>query len=106
MQSAGQRGEIHPRRGRITVSVTLYDLFCRIDVTDTGPGIPEEEQAKIFQRFYRSPAVQDQAGVGIGLYLARQIAAGQGGYVRVDSAPGAGEYLLSFYPGRRGATPS
>ena len=106
MQPPGQRGEIHPRRGRITVSVTLYDLFCRIDVADTGPGLAEEEQAKVFQRFYRSPAVQDQAGVGIGLYLVRQIAAGQGGYVRVDSAPGGGVPSLSFYPGRRGATPS
>ncbi len=67
-------------------------------MTDTGPGLAEEEQAKVFQRFYRSPAVQDQAGVGIGLYLVRQIAAGQGGYVRVDSAPGAGEHLLSLLP--------
>lgn len=87
-----------PAGGRITVSVTLYELFCRIDVTDTGPGLAEEEQAKVFQRFYRSPAVQDQAGVGIGLYLVRQIAAGQGGYVRVDSAPGAGSTFSLFLP--------
>ena len=87
-----------PAGGRITVSVTLYDLFCRIDVADTGPGLAEEEQAKVFQRFYRSPAVQDQAGVGIGLYLVRQIAAGQGGYVRVDSAPGAGSTFSLFLP--------
>lgn len=87
-----------PAGGRITVSVTLYELFCRIDVTDTGPGLAEEEQAKVFQRFYRSPAVQDQAGVGIGLYLVRQIAAGQGGYVRVDSAPGAGSIFSLFLP--------
>lgn len=87
-----------PAGGRITVSVTLYELFCRIDVADTGPGLAEEEQAKVFQRFYRSPAVQDQAGVGIGLYLVRQIAAGQGGYVRVDSAPGAGSTFSLFLP--------
>lgn len=87
-----------PAGGRITVSVTLYELFCRIDVADTGPGLAEEEQAKVFQRFYRSPAVQDQAGVGIGLYLVRQIAAGQGGYVRVDSAPGAGSIFSLFLP--------
>ena len=87
-----------PAGGRITVSVTLYELFCRIDVADTGPGLAEEEQAKVFQRFYRSPAVQDQARVGIGLYLVRQIAAGQGGYVRVDSAPGAGSTFSLFLP--------
>lgn len=87
-----------PAGGRVTVSVTPYELFCRIDVADTGPGLGEEEQAKVFQRFYRSPAVQDQAGVGIGLYLVRQIAAGQGGYVRVDSAPGAGSTFSLFLP--------
>ena len=44
---------------------------------DTGSGIPESEQAKIFARFYRSNSVQKQEGVGIGLYLARQIISGE-----------------------------
>ena len=50
----------------------------------TGSGIPETEQAKIFARFYRSNSVQKQEGVGIGLYLARQIISGEGGYIKVD----------------------
>lgn len=87
-----------PAGGSIAVSVTLYELFCRIDVADTGPGLAEEEQAKVFQRFYRAPAARDREGVGIGLYLVRQIAAGQGGYVRVDSAPGAGSTFSLFLP--------
>ena len=84
--------------GRITVSVTAYELFCRVDVTDTGMGLSEEEQAKVFQRFYRSPAVRDAEGVGIGLYLVRQIAAGQGGYTKVHSAPGEGSTFSLFLP--------
>lgn len=84
--------------GRITVSVTAYELFCRVDVTDTGMGLSEEEQAKVFQRFYRSPAVRDAEGVGIGLYLVRQIAAGQGGYIKVHSAPGEGSTFSLFLP--------
>ena len=84
--------------GRITVSVTAYELFYRVDVTDTGMGLSEEEQAKVFQRFYRSPAVRDAEGVGIGLYLVRQIAAGQGGYLKVRSALGEGSTFSLFLP--------
>ena len=67
-----------PAGGAVTLRAVGYELFCRVDVTDTGPGIPESEQARIFQRFYRSPSASEAEGVGIGLYLARQIAAGQG----------------------------
>ena len=87
-----------PTGGSVTLRAVGYELFCRIDVTDTGPGIPEAEQAKIFQRFYRSPAVSEEEGVGIGLYLARQIAAGQGGYLKVTSRPGEGSTFSLFLP--------
>lgn len=87
-----------PAGGSVTLRAVGYELFCRIDVTDTGPGIPEAEQAKIFQRFYRSPAVSEEEGVGIGLYLARQIAAGQGGYLKVTSRPGEGSTFSLFLP--------
>ena len=87
-----------PAGGSVTVSVTPYELFCRIDVTDTGPGIPEDEQARIFERFYRSPAVRDAQGVGLGLYLAREIAAANGGYIKVTSRPGKGSTFSLFLP--------
>lgn len=87
-----------PAGGSVTVSVTPYELFCRIDVTDTGPGIPEDEQARIFERFYRSPAVRDAQGVGLGLYLAREIAAANGGYIKVTSRPGNGSTFSLFLP--------
>ena len=94
-----------PTGGAVTVSVTAYELFCRIDVTDTGMGLAEEEQAKVFQRFYRAPAARDGEGVGIGLYLVRQIAAGQGGYVKVSSQRGRGSTFSLFLP-REGAAAS
>ena len=87
-----------PAGGSVALRAVGYELFCRIDVTDTGPGIPEAEQARIFQRFYRSPAVSGEEGVGIGLYLARQIAAGQGGYLKVTSRPGEGSTFSLFLP--------
>ena len=88
-----------PAGGAVTLRAVGYELFCRVDVTDTGPGIPESEQARIFQRFYRSPPPPARReGVGIGLYLARQIAAGQGGYLKVSSRPGEGSTFSLFLP--------
>ncbi len=87
-----------PYGGRIQISVKEYDLFCRIDITDTGIGISEEDQAKIFTRFYRSRSVSEQEGVGIGLYLTRQIITGQGGYMKVASVLGDGATFSIFLP--------
>lgn len=87
-----------PSGGSITVQAIAYEFFCRINVTDTGPGIPEEDQSKVFQRFYRSAASSQAEGVGIGLYLARQIAEGQGGYIKVFSRPGKGAKFSLYLP--------
>lgn len=87
-----------PVGGSIQVSAKQYDLFCRIDVADTGIGISEAEQAKIFGRFYRSPFVCEQEGAGIGLYLTRQILVEQGGYIKVSSSLGEGAVFSMFLP--------
>lgn len=77
-------------QGGVTVSLKSYKLFVCIEVADTGSEIPEEEQAKIFGRFYRSPQAADQEGVGIGLYLAREILKQESGYIKVRSEEGMG----------------
>lgn len=87
-----------PVGGTVTIEVKNYELFSAIRVTDTGPGIPEGEQAKIFARFHRAPDAYYAEGVGIGLYLARQIAEKQGGYVKVESAPGKGSVFSLYLP--------
>ena len=87
-----------PPGGAVRVEVRSYELFAAVCVIDTGPGIPESEQAQIFERFHRAPEAYQQAGVGIGLYLTRQIAASQGGYVRVNSAPGKGSTFSLYLP--------
>ena len=84
--------------GEITISAVRYEMFVRIDVADTGIGIPEEEQAKIFSRFYRSEEVRGQDGVGIGLYLAREIISNEGGYMKVSSKAGRGAVFSMFLP--------
>lgn len=88
----------YTEQGAITVSVKKYELFARIDIKDSGIGIPESEQAKIFSRFYRSERVKNQEGVGIGLYLARQIISGEGGYIRVAPNSGGGSIFSVFLP--------
>lgn len=87
-----------PEGGSVKVRAIPYNFFCRIDVADTGIGIAEGEQARIFQRFYRASAAHQEEGVGIGLYLSRQIAAGQGGYVKVASSPGKGSTFSLYLP--------
>lgn len=87
-----------PSGGTVTVEINNYERFSAIRVADTGPGISEAEQAKIFGRFYRAPGAYQAAGVGIGLYLARQIAEKQGGYVKVESTPGKGSVFSLFLP--------
>lgn len=72
-------------KGSITISVTDFDMFVRVDISDTGKGIPEEDQPKIFGRFYRGSSTKSEEGVGIGLHLAREIISGQGGYIKVKS---------------------
>ena len=87
-----------PSGGSVTVEVKNYELFSAIRVCDTGPGIAEAEQAKIFGRFYRASGAWQTEGVGIGLYLTRQIAEKQGGYVKVDSMPGMGSTFSLYIP--------
>ena len=87
-----------PAGGRVTVSAQMLETFCRVDVTDTGPGIPEEEQGGIFNRFYRGTLTHSAEGLGLGLYLAREILSLQGGYIKVSSKPGNGSTFSLYLP--------
>lgn len=84
--------------GSVTLTAREYELFTRIDVADTGIGIPEAEQPRVFARFYRGGDVREAEGVGVGLHLARQIVCGQGGYIKLKSQVGAGATFSVFLP--------
>ena len=79
-----------PRRSSVTVSAAEYETFVRIDVSDEGPGIPEDELTEIWKRFTRGKNAASRDGVGIGLYLARAIVTAQGGRAFCDSSRNAG----------------
>ncbi|MDO4275724.1 MAG: HAMP domain-containing sensor histidine kinase [Eubacteriales bacterium] len=87
-----------PDGGEVFVKVEPYIFFVRIDVEDHGLGIPEEEQANIFTRFYRSSGVSDKPGLGIGLYIAREVIKAQNGYIKVTSKNGEGSTFSLFLP--------
>ena len=88
----------YTQTGGVTVRVKSYELFVGIEVADTGIGIAEEEHAKVFGRFYRSTAVSDKQGVGIGLYLSREILRQQSGYMRLASEKGKGAVFSMYLP--------
>ena len=87
-----------PCGGTVQIKVEQYSFFGKIDIMDDGIGIEKEEIPKIFGRFYRSLSVADQPGVGIGLFLAREIIQAQKGYVKVTSEPGNGSAFSVFLP--------
>lgn len=89
-----------PEGGDIHVTVQDWEMYLEIAVTDTGRGIPESVQATIFKRFYREEAVHDVDGIGIGLYLAREIITMQGGYITVESEVRKGSTFSIFLPQR------
>ena len=87
-----------PADGNIQVSVQNWEFYVKIDITDSGKGIAENRQGRIFKRFYREEEVHDIEGIGIGLYLAREIVTMQGGYIKVTSAAGKGSTFSVFLP--------
>ena len=89
-----------PSGGKISVAVVQWEMYVEVKVTDTGRGISESNQAAIFRRFYREEEVHDQQGVGIGLYLAREIVTRQGGYIKVVSELGQGSEFSIMLPVR------
>lgn len=86
-----------PSSGSVTVSADRNEFYVQIRIKDSGKGIPESEQAKIFGRFYRSEAAKAQEGLGIGLFLARNIIQEQGGFLSVRSKPPHGaEFIINL----------
>lgn len=88
----------YTENGGITLSIKSYEMFLCIQIKDTGIGISEQEHSKIFSRFYRSEAVREKPGIGIGLFLAREIISLEGGYIKIFSKPGKGSIFSVYLP--------
>lgn len=86
-----------PEGTSVEIDSVLYETFVCIEVKDHGIGIPEEEQGRVFQRFYRGSNVKDKQGFGIGLYLAREVLSRQQGYIKLKSAVKKGTVVEIFF---------
>lgn len=89
-----------PRGGSVTIAGEAVPGGYEVRVTDTGIGIPEGDQARVFERFYRVDKARDRAtgGTGLGLSIVKHLVEAHGGRVSVRSAPGEGSTFTVSFP--------
>ncbi len=88
-----------PAGGQVTTAVKFDEGRLSVQVADTGPGIPDGEQEKIFEPFYRgSHGRRIVEGMGLGLGIARDIVIAHGGEIKLDSVPGLGSRFTLQVP--------
>lgn len=97
-----------PPSSPVEVTLTTRDGMAEVSIRDEGIGIPEDTQARLFQRFYRPLAgtEHDRGGLGVGLYIAREIVQQHGGQLTLESREGKGTTVrirLPLSPARAGA---
>lgn len=69
----------------VRMCVRRYEFFVCLEIEDEGPGVDLDEVPRLFDRFYRSPQMRDREGVGLGLFLTREILKKQKGYIKVKN---------------------
>jgi signal transduction histidine kinase len=97
----GNAVKFTPQHGDIRITAVATDGAVRVSVSDTGPGIPQAQLARVFDRYWRGSG----QGAGLGLFIARGIVEAHGGRIWVESAPGAGSafhFTLPLAPGAHG----
>jgi signal transduction histidine kinase len=82
----------------IEITIEALDNRAQLSVRDWGIGIPMEEQARIFERFERAVSGRAYTGLGLGLWIVRQILDAMGGTIEVRSSPGEGSTFLISLP--------
>jgi len=87
-----------PEGGQITVTAKAMGDDVQICVSDTGPGIPKDEQRRVFERFYKADRARSRGGTGLGLAIARHIVEGHGGQLSLESTPGQGATFCFTVP--------
>jgi signal transduction histidine kinase len=99
-----------PPGGTVELEARTDDGRLRVEVRDRGPGIPEPQLGRVFERFYRAEAggrEQAAGGAGLGLAIAAAIVEGHGGQITANARPGGGTLMAASVPMRgSGATQS
>jgi signal transduction histidine kinase len=87
-----------PAGGKVTLRTGTEGIQAVLEVSDTGPGLPEEERALVWERFYRGKGGRSVDGSGIGLAVVRELVDAHGGQVSVDESPGGGARFVVRLP--------
>lgn len=87
-----------PKGGRVTVRGVVGREEVGVAVADTGPGIPKEEQERVFEPFFRASTRGQEEGSGLGLALVKRVLEAQGGGVRLKSRLGKGSLFYLYLP--------
>lgn len=88
------------RRGNaVILSVQRLGMFVQVSVEDENGAIPQEERNQVFRRFYRGRGSKEQEGIGVGLYLAREITEMQGGYMNLKTTGKGNVFSIMLYDG-------
>jgi signal transduction histidine kinase len=91
-----------PEGTQVSIRARNADGFVRVTVADEGPGIPQDEQNRLFQRFFRSRTVREEAGgLGLGLAICKAIVHAHGGEISIESSPGNGTSVHFTLPKAR-----
>lgn len=84
--------------GKIVITTKRFEMFVMVEIKDNGIGIKEREINNIFKRFYRGKNAENEDGVGIGLYLSREIISKQNGFIKVKSEEYKGSSFSVMLP--------
>jgi two-component system phosphate regulon sensor histidine kinase PhoR len=87
-----------PAGGTVTISGAAGPRQVSIRVDDTGPGIPEEELSRVFERFYKSDRARRTEGTGLGLAIAKHLVQAHGGTIRAERGTAGGAALTFTLP--------
>lgn len=90
--------KFRPQNGSISVAFQQVEKQCRLIVSDTGIGIPLEDQPALFERFHRGRNTSEYAGNGLGLAIVKAIVTGHRGDVTVQSQPWRGTQVIVTLP--------
>jgi signal transduction histidine kinase len=87
-----------PKRGKVNIRLSETESNLQVSIADNGPGISEEDQAEVFDKFFFVADGRGLSGLGLGLYIARQMVELHNGRIWVESKPGHGSVFYFEVP--------